>query len=193
MPGRIDVPTCSYELDAGLVIRGLGPGWDEAAIMHGARQLVSPGPVGRPLLMYLTDATTVHLYELLFERVAATRRPIAFPIRCDAPHVRRYLAVTIALKPAGGFVVSTLLTRAEIRPSVPLLAADVLRGDDVITVCSWCKRVNVDGRWVEVEMAVASLRLFERRQQPQVSHGICDACDRFMRTMLADDSTLPKR
>ena len=190
---RFGVATCSYELDDRLVIRNLGPGWNETAIENEASELLSPAPVGQPLLMFLTDATTVQLYELLFERVMVARKSITFPIRCDAPHLRRYLNVTLSSKPTGGYIVSTLLTRSELRPHVALLAPDAPRRKDAVTVCSWCKRANVEGNWVEVEKAITLLRLFESREQPRVTHGICDACHRFMLTMLADDSKLPSR
>lgn len=183
--------TCSYELDDRLIIRNLGPGWDEFAAENGARDLISPAPLGRPLLMFLTDATTVHLYEQLFHRVLTAKRAITFPIRCDAPALRRYLDLTISLTPRGGFLVSSVLVRSEPRAPIGLLATHVSRGDGMVAMCSWCKRVHATGRWLEVEEAVARLGLFERRQQPLVTHGICDACQRFMVAMLADDLELP--
>jgi hypothetical protein len=80
---------CSYELDQRLIISSLGPGWDEFAIENGAPELLSPAPIGRPLLLFVSDPITAHLYELLFERAARSRTAIAFPIRCDAPALRR--------------------------------------------------------------------------------------------------------
>ena len=193
MPSAFGIPMCSYELDERLSIRALGPGWNETAIENDAGDLVSPAPIGRPLLMFLTDATTVMLHEALFQRVLTARRTLTFPIRCDAPHLRRYLNVSVAPKPAGGFIVSTLLIRSESRAPVALLAPGTPRRDDIVKVCSWCKRVSAHGRWVEVEEAISLLQLFERREQPQLSHGICEPCHRFMQTMLADDSELPSR
>jgi hypothetical protein len=44
-------------------------------------------------------------------------------------------------------------------------------------MCSWCRRVRLDAaRWVEVEDAVAELRLFEDVRPPQISHGVCPIC-----------------
>jgi hypothetical protein len=184
---------CSYDLDQQLVITGLGPGWDEFAFENAATNLASPGPVGRPLMMFIADATTVHLYELLFERVARDKRSMTLPIRCDAPGLRRHLNLTISARPAGGYHVSTTLVRAELRQPVALLDADVTRRADQLLMCGWCKRANVEQRWMEVEHAVALLGLFERPVQPQVVHGICDSCQGFMLAMLADDAKLPSR
>jgi hypothetical protein len=193
MPAPFGIPMCSYELDERLIIRALGPGWNESALDNNAADLLSPAPIGRPLLMFLTDATTVMLHEALFQRVSASRRTMTFPIRCDAPHLRRYLNVSVAPRPAGGFIVSTLLVRSESRPAIALFANGTPRRDDLLDVCSWCKRVKAHGRWVEVEEAIALLHLFERREQPLLTHGICESCHHFMQTMLADDSKLPPR
>ena len=178
--------SCSYQLDQQLRIVSLGPGWDEFALENGAVELVSPRPVGRPLFMYVTDAATVHLYELLFKRVMDLKRPVTLPIRCDGPTVRRFMHLTIDPRPLG-FLVTTTLTHAESRPLVAVLAPEAARSTDVLEICGWCNRASVDGRWMEIEDAVAVLRLFERPKPPRVSHGICDACHRFMRAMLADD------
>ena len=43
-------------------------------------------------------------------------------------------------------------------------------------MCSWCKRVDVEGAWSDVEAAVQRLRLFELTSLPQITHGICEPC-----------------
>jgi hypothetical protein len=43
-------------------------------------------------------------------------------------------------------------------------------------MCSWCQRVEVKGRWMPVETAVAALGLMAAPTVPAISHGICDAC-----------------
>jgi hypothetical protein len=183
--------TLSYELDHRLVVRHLGPGWDQFAIENGAPELVSPNPIGRPLWMFLSDATTVHLYELLFARVARTRRPITVPTRCDGAARRRFLDLTIAPGSAGGFSVSAVLVRSEPRKPILLFERAARRRVESVAVCSWCQRLDVHGHWMEVEDAVSVLRLFERDDMPTLTHTVCGGCERFMFTMLSDDVKLP--
>lgn len=182
---------CSYDLDRHLVITGLGPGWDEFALENGAAELIAPAPVGHPLMMYVSDATTVHLYELLFSRVASERRQVSFPIRCDGPAIRRYLTVTISPRAGAGFRVSTALVRAETRPPVQLLASSLPRRRDQLVVCGWCKKAKVGEQWAELEHAVELLGVFEDRVPPEITHGICTTCQRFMFTLLENESELP--
>ena len=177
---------CSYALDHRLVITSVGAGWDEFAIDNNAPELVSPAPVGRPLMSYVTDVTTVHLYEQIFQRAARAKRAITFPIRCDAPNLRRFLDVTITPDSAGGFLVSTALVRAEARDAIVLFGTDVPNYEGTLMMCGWCKRVDLKGKWVDVEQAVASLRMFEWHRQPQLSHGMCEVCHRSMVALLDD-------
>jgi hypothetical protein len=183
--------TCSYELDERLIVRKLGPGWDRFAIENGAPELASPHPIGQPLLMFLSDAATVHLYELLFKRVAHTRRPLTFPIRCDGAARRRFLELTVSPAARGGFLVSSVLVRSEPRRPILLFDRGARRRPEPVTVCSWCQRLQARGRWVEVEDAVALLRLFDRDDAPIVQSGVCDACERFMLTLLREDAKRP--
>lgn len=184
--------TCSYELDHQLFIRHLGPGWDRFALENGAPELTSPHPLGRPLLMFLSDAATVHLYELLFKRVAYTRRPMTFPIRCDGAARRRFLHLTVAPGLSGGYSLSSVLVRSEPRRPILLFDTAVRRTDDAVTVCSWCQRVEAPGKWLEVEEAISLMRLFERDDAPRVKAGVCEACERFMFSILRQDPKLPQ-
>ena len=188
MPGTTRGLTCYYELDQRLVVRKLGADWDRFAIENGAPELVAPHPVGRPLLMFLSDATTVHIYELLFKRVADTRRPITFPVRCDGAARRQYCSLTVNPGAAGGFAVTSVVVRAEPRRPVHLLERTARRRTETLFVCSWCQRVDLVGRWVEVEEAVATLRLFERDRVPRIESRVCRDCERFMLTLLRDDT-----
>lgn len=139
-------------------------------------------------MSFIADAATGRVYHQLFERAAATGRPLSFPIRCDSPGLRRFLTLTITPRTTSGFTVSTVTKRTEPRDGMPLLAADQPRDDRFLTMCGWCQRVHLDERWVELEEAVTALRLFERARLPRVSHGICESCQRAMEELAeADD------
>lgn len=191
MPGTTRGLTCYYELDQRLVIRSVGADWDRFAIENGAPELVSPHPVGRPLWMFLSDATTVHLYELLFRRVTETRRPMTFPVRCDGPARRQYFSLTVSPGSVTGFAIASVLVRAEPRQPIHLFERSAKRRTERVRVCSWCQRVEVGGRWFEVEEALQHLRLFERDSEPAIDSCTCERCQRFMLTMLGDDVILP--
>jgi hypothetical protein len=191
MPAPSRGLTCYYELDQRLVVRSVGADWDRFAIENGAPELVSPNPVGRPLWMFLTDATTVHLYEVVFRRVAVTRRSVTFPVRCDGASRRQFFSLTASPGSVSGFAIASVLVRSEPRQAIHLFERSVKRRKELLRVCSWCQRVEVAGRWFEVEDALLQLRLFERDSAPTIASCTCERCERFMLSMLTDDSILP--
>ena len=81
------------------------------------------------------------------------------------------------LRDHGHILVTNWLERVEARPPMPLLEPAAARSEEYVTVCSWCKKVELPGAtWVEVEEAVEHLRLFDRAVLPQLTHGICPTC-----------------
>lgn len=175
---------CAYELDAELCLRAVDPAWSEFARANGAPELVVPGLLGRPVLGCIQDPTTVYLYRRLFEHVLRTGRPIVFPFRCDSPEVRRFLEMEIRPGPSSGLQLRTRVVRLEPREPNPLLDRAAPRGGALLRMCSWCKAVDVEGRWCEVEQAVIALRLFEREVVPAITHGVCPVCHRRIEAML---------
>jgi len=69
------------------------------------------------------------------------------------------------------------IVRTESRPPVELLKADIKRSEQFLRICSMCKRIALSANdWVEVEVAVQQLELFQRSVMPQFTHGICQDC-----------------
>ena len=83
----------------------------------------------------------------------------------------------------GALEFRSALLREEARPRVDLLAPDFPRTEQWLTLCAWCKKVNVAG-WVEVEEAVRQLGLFEPARLPRITHGVCPACEETFESAL---------
>ena len=167
---------CRYELDAELRIQAVDDAWSEFAAANESPELVTPGPLGRHLFDYIQDATTVHLYRALFQRVRTTGKPIELPFRCDSAGLRRFLEMEICPGGSSGLVLQTRVLRLEPRAPSALLDRACPRSGDMVRMCSWCKAVETRSGWCEVEQAVVALRLFEHELLPTVTHGICPPC-----------------
>jgi hypothetical protein len=116
------------------------------------------------------------LYELLLRHVRENKTTVTVPFRCDAPDLRRFMSLEIALAGNGHVSFTGRIVREESRPPVDLLDRKVARADDVLVICGWCRQVDNSGVWCDVEVAVAELALFERAQLPMISHGLCNGC-----------------
>jgi len=171
-----DRPTCSYQIDGEDRIIGVSDGWSQFAQSNDAGQLQAEAVVGRLLWDFVAGSEARQLYQLLFDQVREDGRSRTIPFRCDGPECRRYMELTIDPLPDSALEMRSVLVHEEQRVPVPLLSALVSRTGDILRMCAWCKRVNVDGEWFEVEEAVRRLDLFGAQELPMISHGICASC-----------------
>lgn len=133
--------------------------------------------MNKPIWDCISDMETQHLYEVILEKVRTTGKSVVLPFRCDAPDRRRYLELLIKPVHQKCIEFTSYIIREESRDTVELLEADTPRSDGIIKMCSMCKKVELSGgNWVEVEIAVAALKLFEQPKLPQISHGLCAEC-----------------
>lgn len=133
--------------------------------------------INNPIWDYITGLETQYLFKVTLEKVRTTDKSVLLPFRCDAPDRRRYLELLIKPVHQKWIEFTSYIIREELRDTVELLEADTPRSDDIITMCSMCKKIKLScGNWVEVEIAVAKLKLFDQLKLPQISHGLCTDC-----------------
>jgi hypothetical protein len=150
--------------------------WRAFAVENGAPAMASDAILGRPLAGFCSDPTTNYVWSLLLARARAGV-VLDVSIRCDSPDRRRVFRLTGALEADGRIGMRSLLVSEEARDRVELLDPGRPHSEDLVSCCSWCKKIQLPGgEWVEIEMAVQRLDLLQRDPLPDVSHGICAAC-----------------
>ncbi len=166
-----------YTIDANDVVVSVGQNWADFARDNDAPELVAP-PTDRTLWSYFDGEETTDVWRLLVERVRAGGQPAEVPLRCDAPHVRRWLKMSITPGSDGTVTFRCELVFEEARESVSLLDTNSERDVELqpVPLCTWCARVQHDDRWVTIEQFVQSARLLERSSVPPLAHGICATC-----------------
>lgn len=164
----------TYHVDRADRLAGFNDEWTRFAIANDAAELVD-GALNRPLWAFISDVTTAKVYHQLMQRVR-TGRTITFPFRCDAPSLRRWMQMRMSPLPD-----DAILFESAIVESLPASAGAIwdrraARGGDLVTSCSWCKRIRVEDRWEEIEDAVELLAVFLRDPLPMITHGMCPDC-----------------
>lgn len=146
-------------------------GWEEAATS-----------LGRSLWDYVAGEEMRKLQRMLVRRVRDEVGDVELPFRCDGPEVRREMDIRIVARAGGRAVLfsARLRSEEEREEPQPLLDPEAPRGEEVLTMCGWCDRFQVDGKWVEVEEAARRLALFDRPELPALSHGICPDCSEML-------------
>ncbi len=158
--------------------------------------------LGESLWRFIANPTVRELYRTLFRRVRETDQRVILPFRCDSPSVQRFmtLAVGIGDGPRGTLVchVSLLREAQQPREATALYAASdppsrewpaVSRGSDLadkgrgnhmgelLRLCSWCKRLDVDG-WCDFEEALGRNASLFTEPVRLITHGVCPSCER---------------
>jgi hypothetical protein len=130
----------------------------------------------RPIWRFIDDPETRHLYRLIFNRVRSGKT-IDVCMRCDSPTARRKVELRIMPLPDRGVAFESRITREEGRDYVALLDMTRERSPLIVSICSWCKKVQVPGQgWFEVEEALPRLDLTSEAHLPQLANIVCYDC-----------------
>jgi hypothetical protein len=178
--------TFVYCIDDADVIVSVSGNWSDFAADNGwGRDFGPDDVVGKSLWSFIHDFETRHLYEEVFGRVRRGAPCGPIPFRCDSPEARRYLELLVSLRPDGNLELVSIIRRVERRDPVLLLDAGVERSEELLRICSMCKKIAAgEGRWVEVEDGLARLRPFEADRMPRLTHGVCPDCFRIATSAL---------
>jgi hypothetical protein len=181
---RATQPWLIHRIDASDRLIFADPAWWQFARDNDASELVPNTVLGRLLWDFIAGDEVRYLYRLILARVRSSGTVMVTPLRCDAPHVRRFVNLVIIPGEEGRIQFESHLLREEVREPVELLSPMAKRADWLVRMCAWCKSVHVASEWVQVEIAVERLNLFEMSSLPGVTHTICPECERRVRYSL---------
>ncbi|MDZ7685643.1 MAG: hypothetical protein U5O39_12050 [Gammaproteobacteria bacterium] len=150
--------------------------WITFAETNAAPALTRQAIFGRSIFDFIADSESRQLYSAIFDKVRHTGEESVIPFRCDSPDTRRFMELCVKREPGDHVTLESVMIREEHRPVAELLNTDRPASDELVLMCSWCKRIDVDGTWMEIEDAMRELDLFSQEVLPQLSHGICDDC-----------------
>ena len=165
-----------YRIDAENRLSFVASAWLDFARENEAAHLSPEAVKGESLFSFIADPETQHLYKAIIDKVRTTQVSVIVPFRCDSPGLRRFMVLHISPLARGAIQFEGKLMREEPREHVPLLDPVRARSEEMIVACSWCKRIEVDEAWLEIEEAVRRLALFDQPSLPQITHGICGDC-----------------
>lgn len=155
--------------------------WDEFYKQnHNSSSCLGAKIISKSLWDFIGDFETRHMYETILEKVRESKKQITLPFRCDSPTQRRFLSLT--LRPLDNNYVEFIskIEKIENREKVALLDYKRPSSDELLSICSMCKKVKLEENlWDEVEVAVKELRLFEKNKLPMLTHGLCPYCKRL--------------
>lgn len=168
----------TYRIDNTDTIVSVNSNWHTSEEENAGSACWQPDDIiGRSIWDFIQGIETQHLYKELFQRARQGKSPQPIPFRCDSSDERRFLKLFIEALPKGQLAITSVVVKIEKRSAVRLLEPNTPRSSDMLTICSMCKKIKIDeSHWVEIEEALARLKLFEAEAMPQLTHGVCPDC-----------------
>jgi hypothetical protein len=117
-----------------------------------------------------------HIYQLAIEKVRTTRKSLTFPFYADSRAKRFHMELVITPSNEHEIILEAKLIREEKLTDAIKRGRDDISLKEMISMCSWCKQIEYQDKWLEFETAVIKMELFSQENIPPVTHGICDDC-----------------
>ncbi len=95
--------------------------------------------------------------------------------RCDVPAAKRLMRMKIAAEGTDVRFESLVAEEGDIR-AFALWDRRAPRSGEPVRACSWCKRIDIGGHWIEVDAAIDVLGLFVDRPLRPVVYATCSTC-----------------
>ena len=162
-----------YRIDTGDRITFINSGWMHFAITNGLNPEQSKSVIGNRMWAYISDLTVRHFYKILMDKVRKTGKCIAVPFRCDSPDMLRLMEMKITKLGDGALEFQNILIRQR-RRKKPAFAQTTPK-QKMPLMCLGCDKVKVTN-WIEPDLAVRQMKIFEKTIAPLVSHDVCPQC-----------------
>jgi len=177
MPKATSSLQLQYRIDYADHIRFINEAWLQFACENAGEHLNRAHVIGKSLWSFIEGEDVKQIYGLIFKKVRTQQQSAVFRFRCDSPVCRRYFLLTVSPLDEGELVLMTHPLREVPRAAISLLDPDVQRGEQCLTICSWCTKACLPPKdWVELEEVIARLDLLDGGDIPRLTHGICLQC-----------------
>ena len=177
----------TYHIDKEHRIIFLSDEWQSFANENKASFLTADTVINKSIFEFIADGECKHLYQMIVDRSRKEQVEMRLSFRCDSPDKRRFMSMEVFPLKDEAIGIKSCILREEIRDPVLLMSTGIDRTDEILLICSWCKKVKTDeNKWVEVEEAIEQMGLFGASSFPKLSHGMCPACSGEVRKELAN-------
>ena len=114
-----------------------------------------------------------HIYESIINKVRLENKTFSIPFHFDSTGKRYFMTLNISSDFNQDIILDTELLGEK---NLDRITENNSENSAIIIMCSWCKDIEYNGKWLKFETAISQLELFNQSSVPSVSHGICNCC-----------------
>ena len=169
----------TYQIDQEDYLQHMNEQWDSFAFENKGEQLSSTKVINRSLWEFITGTDVRRIYQVLLQRVRASKKAVRFPYRCDSPEMKRYMHMSIVPFQTGSDI---QMYSREIKLVPQKSIANLHFVNDHNTLlkaylrCSMCNGYYINGEWIEIEDAVQRENIFDVDGRILVMSSVCGKC-----------------
>jgi len=170
-------------------ILAVGPTqWNAFALENNAPELTGQWVVGQNLFNFISGPNVrLQLKRSMQEISSGSDLRLVMQFRCDSPRHRRLMRQAISpIRSSGqceGFLFQSVELRSEERPPIDLFdfsererVASYDSQLPIVTMCSWCQRVQSQSQSLENWVNAESYSAAEDCSNVRIAHNICESC-----------------
>ncbi len=166
----------TYRINERDEITSVNDDWCRYASEHGWENVSPDNAINMPIYHYITDTTTSIIYENLFKRVRGGST-VRYTFNCESSSHRRKMEMTVtALGNRGGVEIKARMLSKQARILQNINTEATYQQEKFMRACGWCYRIDMNGKWLDIEVAVSKLGIYEFSRLPKLTHGICKDC-----------------
>lgn len=132
--------------------------------------------LGQTIWDFIANDDLIAIYQEICHLVRKEQKPVSFDFRCDSPRKALFLKMNILPLENQYLEFRTQPIHEEAHAYYPLLDSKAPRQGELMRICSNCKALWVNDRWLALDEAVAVLQLLQQKNVPQLTHGLCECC-----------------
>ncbi|ATX82724.1 hypothetical protein Ga0123462_1882 [Mariprofundus ferrinatatus] len=164
-------------IDKNNIIKHVNDAWLDFANSCNSLLANKSKVLDKPLFTFIDGEMVKNLYLNILLRVRSSEKAFVYKFRCDSPSVRRLLEMKISPLDKQDILFTSCIIKSEHREPVSMLDCSLPRNNEVVFICSICKKIELDcHEWIEIEEALSKDDLFCRDGIPQIANGLCPDC-----------------
>jgi hypothetical protein len=166
-----------YTVDRDDLITYVSREWLDFAGANDAGELTADYVLGKPIWHFITGVDTQSFYHSIFRNLRRRASEIVIPFRCDSPAIIRQMDLTLRLLPDNAIELEGKLLKCTPREPITILFRYADRTEGAMPICAICRRLSVEGEWLELRNAVIHRLLMDVRPAPRLEETVCPTCN----------------
>ncbi len=164
-----------YQIDEKNNIIFVNEEWDRFAMDNYGEGITSDKIIGKNLFDFIANITVKQIYLDLIAKVRKGNE-LLIDFRCDATTCKRFLQLTMKIENRNIVKFTSKAKEILSQDYLNILAPTIIRSKELISMCSWCKKIKVETEWEELEHAINKYNLLNQMLPPSLTHTKCEEC-----------------